>query len=378
MRKLLIFTASIGGGHNEAANCIEQGFIKKDFTVKKIDILSAINKSLDTIISGSCKVMVNRFPKLYGNIYDMSNREKINKLFSHSFSKIAKEKISNIVDEEKPDLIIATHAFVVIIIGYLKDIGIIDTPFISVITDYEAHKTYIHRNVDAYIVANNHTKETLNKRGIPNNKIYPYGIPIKTEFMKDNKSAKEQEEVFQVLLMAGSLGLKSMRKVLRNLVEHEISYHIVVVCGKDEKLKTTIEKEFDDLINKEKITLYGFTHNIPSIMESSNILITKPGGLTISEAIAKELPMIIPYYIPGQEKENLDFLVNNGMAIYAYDINNIKNLVEDLMENPIKLNYMKENMKKLSYNFNVNLIVKLGEELIHQTTGKTTGTVLFV
>ncbi len=364
MRKILIFTASIGGGHNEAASCLEKEFIKHGFTVKKIDILLAISKSLDSFISSSCKIIINNFPKLYGNLYDISNKEKTNKLLNMSLVKVAKEKIYNIILEETPDLIISTHSFPISIVGYLKEKNLINVPFISVITDYEAHKIYVNDNVDAYIVGSDHTGVTLFNQGIPENRIFPYGIPIKTEFLNRCNKMLLNKKPFQILLMAGSLGLKNMIKVLDNVMTLEGDYRVVVVCGNNKKLRLSIESEFTDWINNNKIILYGFTNNIPDIMESSDILITKPGGLTISEAMAKRLPMIIPYYIPGQEKENLDFLVKNGLAIYVYKIKEIKNLIEYLMNNPRILDNMKENMEKTYSGFSNEGIVYLGKALI--------------
>lgn len=364
MKKVLIFTASIGGGHNEAASCLEKEFIRHGFVVKKLDALREINKGLDAFISGSCKVLVNRFPKLYGNIYDISNKDKPNKLLSNSLSKISKERVYNIILEEKPDLIITTHCFVVSVVGYLKEKGLIDIPFVSVVTDYEAHQTYINKYVDAYITGSNYTSETLVKQGILKSKIFSYGIPIKAEFLNSLNVTSLKEKPFQILLMAGSLGLKGMKKVLKNIIVMGGSYHIVIVCGNNRELKRSIEREYGDLIEDKKITLYGFTNDIPNIMESSDLIITKPGGLTISEAIAKKLPMIIPYYIPGQEKENLDFLVKEGAAIYVYEISDIKELLESIMDNPKTLDGMKENMGKMRNGFGVDNIVCLGESLI--------------
>lgn len=364
MKKVLIFTASVGGGHNEAASCLEKEFIQHGFMVKKVDVLLAISKNLDSFISGSCKIIINNFPRLYGNLYDISNKEKPNKLLNISLAKIAKEKIYNIILKEDPDLIISTHSFPICVVGSLKEKGFINVPFISVVTDYEAHKIYVNENVDAYIVASNHTGKTLFNQGIPKNRIFPYGIPIKSEFLNGNETISANEKPFQILLMAGSLGLKSMIKVLDNITTLQGDYHVVVVCGTNEKLKASIETEYANLIENNKITLYGFTNNIPTIMENSDILITKPGGLTVSEAIAKRLPMIIPYYIPGQEKENLDFLVKNGLAIYVYKIKEIKNLIEYIMKNPRILNNIKENMDKACNGFSIDDIVYLGKALI--------------
>ena len=364
MKKVLIFTASVGGGHNEAASCLEKEFIHHGFMVKKVDVLLIISKNLDSFISGSCKIIINNFPRLYGNLYDISNKEKPNKLLNISLAKIAKEKIYNTILKEDPDLIISTHSFPICIVGSLKEKGLINVPFISVVTDYEAHKIYVNNNVDAYIVASNYTGKTLFNQGIPENRIFPYGIPIKTEFFNESAKTSLNKKPFQILLMAGSLGLKSMTKVLDNTMSLEGDYHVVVVCGNNKKLKLSIETEFEEFIKNNKITLYGFTNNIPAIMENSDVLITKPGGLTVSEAIAKRLPMIIPYYIPGQEKENLDFLVKNGLAIYAYKIKELRNLIEYVMKNPRILENMRENMSKICSGFSIDDIVYLGKTLI--------------
>lgn len=364
MKKVLIFTASMGGGHNEAASCLENQFSEHGFIVKKSDVLLEINKSLDIFISHSYKFLIDKFPKVYGNLYEISNKKKTNKLITGLLLKIFKDKIYNIILEEKPDLIISTHCFTVGLIGYLKKNGLIDIPFISIVTDYEAHQIYINKNVDAYIVSNNDIAETLIGQGIPEDKIFPYGIPIKTEFLSRQTLDPIKEKPFQILLMAGSLGHKSMEKVLKRVVSMEGNYRVVVVCGKNKELKKSIQSKYYNLIKCNKIILYGFTNDIPNIMENSDIIITKPGGLTVSEAIAKKLPMIIPYYIPGHEKENLDFLVKNGLAIYVDKIDNIKKLLEFVMENPKELDDIKKNMEKLSNSFRPNNVVYLGEDLI--------------
>lgn len=364
MKKALIFTATIGGGHNEVAACLEKEFIKKGFTVKKIDILSAISKNLDALVSSSCKILINKFPKIYGNIYDVSNRERANELLDTTILKISKKKVYNMIEEEKPDLIIATHCFAITAVGYLKEQGLIDIPFVSIVTDYKAHLSYINKNVDAYITGSNYTVGTLEVKGVTRDKIFPYGIPIKREFSNSHKEIGEGKKPFQILLMAGSLGLASMERILNAIVDIDRNYHIVAVCGNDKKLKKTIEKKHSNLIEQNKVTLYGYTNNIPEIMEESDVIITKPGGLTVTEAIAKSLPIVIPYYIPGQEEENLEFLVSSGVAIYEYEIKDIKKLIEAIIENPKILDSLKENMRGMYNQSCLNNIMDLSENLI--------------
>lgn len=253
------------------------------------------------------------------------------------------------------------------VVGSLKERKLIDIPFISIVTDYEAHRAYIDKNVDAYIAGSDYTSRTLIKQGISKEKIFSYGIPIKEEFLKRFQSMNLKSSSFQILLMAGSLGLKGMKKVLKNIVQIDGDYNIVTICGKNRKLQASIEKEYRELIESNKLSVYGFTNNIPFIMENSDIIITKPGGLTISEAMAKRLPMIIPYYIPGQEKENLDFLLRQGLALYVPKVDFIKELLESIMKNQEILDIMKKNMEEM-YNIScLDNIVYLGENLIEDS-----------
>lgn len=369
MKRLLIFTMSTGGGHNEAASNLKKEFAKREYEVNIVDVLHEMNKIFDTVVINSFNLVTGKFPKLYGKLYDFSNREKPNKLFSESNIKLFSEKILNIITEEQPDLIISTHSLLVNIIGYLKNEVLIDIPFIAIVTDYEAHIAYVNKNVDAYIAASDYTSFTLMKRGVKSNRIYPYGIPIKEEFLddEDNEDNNDIEyNNFQILLMAGSLGLKGMNGVLENIIKLNRNFNIVVVCGHNEKLKKSIEIEFKDFIDKGKITVFDFTNNIPTLMDESDLLITKPGGLTISEAIAKGLPMVIPYFIPGQEKENLDYLLSEEIAIYVEDIDTIGETIEFLMDNPPYLKSISERMKNMYDKTCTDNIISLSNDLINQ------------
>lgn len=364
MKKILIFTASTGGGHNEAALSLEKGFIKHGYSVKKIDAFLEINRTFDTIILNSHKLLVNKFPRLYGNLYDLSNNKKSSRIIVNPLTMMSKEKLYNIIVEENPDLIISTHVLLVSIIGYLKEKGLINIPFISVVTDYEAHGSYIDKNVDAYIAGSEYTSESLIKQGVAKEKIFSYGIPIKEEFVKRICEVSTLPRPFQILIMAGSLGLKGIIETLDNLIFTEGSYNITVVCGHNQRLKNSIETKYFALIKSKKIIVYGYTNSIPMIMENSDIIITKPGGLTISEAIAKNLPMVIPFYIPGQEKENLEFLLRNGLAIYVSEIDTISQLIEFIMNNPRVLDMIKNRMKNFNKSSCLDNVICLSEELI--------------
>ncbi|RKD29529.1 MGDG synthase family glycosyltransferase [Thermohalobacter berrensis] len=365
MGKILIFTASTGGGHNQAASSLGREFSQKGYKVKKIDILKETSKILEILIEDGYKVLINRLPKIYGKLYKISDKQRINKYITRLFTKACYSKIYQIIKSYSPDLIISTHPFIINIIDRIKCEGLLKTPFISIVTDYEAHQTYISNKVDAYITANKYTANSLIKKGVDKSKVYPFGIPIERKFLeKPPKQIINDNSKFRILLMGGSLGMRNMKKVLNYLIKNNNPLEIIVVCGKNDVLKRSIEKNFIKKYSDKKLVVYGFTKKIHELMELCDVIITKPGGLTISEAIVKNIPIIIPYLIPGQEQENAQFLVKSGVAIKVDKAKEINSIIDCLINNPEKLEKMKLNMKKLSCQYSIEKIIELGEYFI--------------
>ena len=164
--------------------------------------------------------------------------------------------------------------------------------------------------------------------------------------------------------MGGSLGLKAMEKVVDILVNSNLPIHLTVVCGKNIKLQKKLTKTLTKQIIDGKVHIYGFTDKISDIMDNSKLIITKPGGLTSTEAINKHLPMIIPFYIPGQEEENTAFLVESNMALEIKDFEHIPNYINFLIENKEYYNNMVDSMKKLSKCYSTTKIIELANQLI--------------
>ncbi|MTI48686.1 MGDG synthase family glycosyltransferase [Sporosalibacterium faouarense] len=367
MSKVLIFTASTGGGHNQAASALEKEFNHKGYETIKVDMLKETSKMLDLLIADGYKVLATKLPKIYGGLYKLSDSQRINNRITKFFNKLAYTQISNIINSINPDLIIGTHPFIVDVVGNLKAKSIINIPFISIVTDYEAHQTYVNTNVDAYITGSEHTMKGLISKGILKSKIYPFGIPIRREFL-DKKSNYNDfyDRNFQVLVMGGSLGVKSMKKVLKSLNKCTHDLKIIVVCGKDEVLRKSLEKSFKNNIEGKEYIIYGFTKEVAKLMDSSDIIITKPGGLTVSESMVKSIPMVIPYLIPGQEEENAEFLVREGVAVKVDHIREIRYVIDNLINNPKKLDGMRREMKRITKKYSIDNIINLSENLINE------------
>ncbi|EOC99464.1 MGDG synthase family glycosyltransferase [Caldisalinibacter kiritimatiensis] len=367
MNKILIFTASTGGGHNQVAKSLESEFKAKGYDVVKLDVLKEISKVLDVLIADGYRVLATNMPKMYGGLYKISDKERINNRITKLFTKITSDKVYDIIKKNSPDLIIGTHPFIVNVIGRLKENRRINLPFISVVTDFQAHQTYINKHVDAYITGSCYTEKSLIKRGIPREKIYPYGIPVRREFLQSKSTQRrKKDKYFTVLLMGGSMGVKSMKKALKNLVKCTHPLRIIAICGNNQALKKSIEKKYVSTYKDKKIFVYGYTQKVPQLMDVSDIIITKPGGITVSESIIKNIPMIIPYYIPGQEEENAQFLVDSEAAIKVDEMKEIGYVIDYLIENPEKLEEMRNNMKKIANTHSLDSILELSNRLIKQ------------
>lgn len=365
MKNVLLLTASTGEGHNQAAESLKDVFIAKGFNTIKFDFLKESDTFLNIFISDGYKLLASTYPKLYGNLYKMSNIKKFNTaLLKMHFSKI-ENKIIEMINTVKPDIIVGTHPFAVSVVSDLKDKGIIDIPFISIVTDFKAHYAYIDKHVDAYITGSEYTKQSLLEKNIESNKVFSYGIPIKKDFLYTNLNvSKAYSDYFTILLMGGSMGLKSIGKILKKLTLNRNNIKVIVVCGSNSSLKKELEDKYSCLeFENIKIDILGYTKEIPKLMEMSNVIITKPGGLTTSEAIVKKLPMIIPFVIPGQEQENMEFLVKSGAAIEVDDLKDLNVIVNRLIDDPVILKRMQQNMSKLSKDYSIDNIVLLSKKL---------------
>jgi processive 1,2-diacylglycerol beta-glucosyltransferase len=363
-KKVLIFTASTGHGHNSAAKSLGKELVFHGYDVLTIEPLKEASKSLDTIIADGYKMLATKLPKMYGTLYKISNVELMNQKLSKVLIKVLEDRIYNFIIEHKPSLIISTHPLIVNVISALKEEGKVTAPFISVVTDYQAHQSYINSYVDAYIAGSHPTKESLIEKGINADKVYTYGIPIRREFhLKDNNLEKDQ--LFSILLMGGSMGVNGIKKALKNLLEVQYPLKIIVVCGNNESLKKSLEHKYSADTHNKKVEILGFSDQIPQLMDISDIIITKPGGLTVTEALAKNIPLIIPYYIPGQEKENTEVLVKAGVAL-SVDIKDIDEVIVDLIENPNKLIAMKEQIKDITKNHSLDSTVHLAISLMEE------------
>lgn len=379
MKKLLILTASTGEGHNQAAKTIEQEFLQKGYECQRVDMFKSTHRSMDVLMADGYRILASSLPRMYGKLYRQCDTANFNSLIARRVLKVTELRLHKIIHRMNPDLIIATHPFAVPVVGNMKAKGRCTQPFVQVVTDFKAHYAYIDRHVDAYITAGEFTKHTLIKRGIPEHKIFPYGIPVKKEFIQTAQAPKAPPapgERFEVLIMGGSMGLKPIKHVVRAMADNPRDIRMTVVCGNNKVLKSSLEKRFESYMESGRMAVLGFVSNIPELMRNSHIIVTKPGGLTSSEAINLSVPMLIPFSIPGQEQENTDFLVNAGMALSVNGSEDINDKLNHLMDHPHLYQEMSLNMVRMSENYSLQRVVELGERMISEYPVSARPTVL--
>ena len=362
---IIIVSASTGYGHNQVADALKLEFEEKGYEAIIVEPLKEVSKSLDILVSDGYKMLATIMPKMYGTIYKISNNETMNKPVAKIFIKALRDKIEELVNVNDAKLIISTHPLLVDVISSLKGDGVIKLPFMSVVTDFLPHQSYISNNVDAYLVGSAYTKNGIVARGISPDNVYSYGIPIKRIFREDIIT-EEKDDIFTILLMGGSMGVNSIKKALKNLLNIEDKLKIIVVCGNNDTLKNSLDDKYSEDIPGKNIQILGFTDKIPELMELSDVIITKPGGLTVTEALTKNIPMIIPYFIPGQEEENAEVLVNAGAAIKIDSVKELDEVVSVLMNDPCKIKWLKQNMKDMSKDHSIDKTIELCVSLIEK------------
>ena len=360
--KVLIFYASYGGGLLNAAksieNCIKNNY--KEIEVELIDCMKYVNKTIEKVTTAAYREMAKKAPWAWGRIYSDAQKGPLAHISTRS-NKILAIKLLKLLREKKPDLIISTHPFGSQMCSYLKRKNKITSKIATIMTDFSPHDQWLvgHEFTDFFFVAHDKMKEYLISKNITETKIYSTGIPISDRFQinydKDeifNRYNLDKNKFTILFFGGGEFGLGKTRtvQIFESFVQ-EINKHnlqIVAISGKNEKMKNS----FEEIVSKynffDDVKIIGFSNEIPELMSISDLVVTKPGGLTTTESLASHLPMVIINPIPGQEEENAKFLEKNGIAIWIKKEDNVTEVLENLFSNSKKLENMKENTKKLA------------------------------
>lgn len=343
----LFLSASTGGGHDKAAEAVIECMKQRN-----PDSGNLLSNSLKNISPVFNRLIVNTYlhtikntPNVYGSLYKLSESNESLTDITKSLNRFFSFKLSDFIDAAAPSVIVSTHTIPLQMVSMLKRKEKLTIPAIGIVTDFTNHYFWKLDNIDAFIVANEYIKDDMVKMGIQGSRIYTFGIPVCSSFRqrKDRNVLLAEfglKNKPTVLVMGGSLGLGEIKKVFISLLECRREIQIIAVTGMNRKLEIQLRELAADAV--KTVRILSFTDRVSDLMDISDVIITKPGGVTVAEALVKRIPIIIMSPLPGQEERNANFLMNNGAAARLYPGDDIENILHQILDNPVRLRQLKE------------------------------------
>lgn len=339
--KVLILSASIGSGHTKAAEALQKIFGESaqvvDFMAREVSTLNWLTKKL--------YLAALRFiPDLYDRIYKFADGRRVGVSARFLSSALMYLPFARLLKNFRPDVVICTHPFPEAAASLWKFLHAKSARkflLAAVLTDYSLHEIWIYGEVDAYFVATAEMRRELATHCRTGQKIFATGIPIGSEFNAIKKIPDATRTT--ILIMGGGLGLGSIEETLSELDKIRKPLKIVVVAGQNEKLLARLKK----FRSRHELKIFGYVSDVCKLMAAADLLITKPGALTMTEAFAAGLPLILHAPIPGPEALNAAYATAHGAAIEVGS-QKISAVVEGLLNESARLDEMKRCAKKIS------------------------------
>lgn len=356
--KILVITATIGQGHNAVAHSVAEGFRARKIRCEILDMYGYISPGLKKIVSQSYLLSINSVvhARAIGAKYYESMEKNYKPDGDYSLTRFANwniaREIKKYLDDYQPDAIICTQVYCAHVVNLLKEKRWTDALAVGIITDFtvQAHWEGTWR-FDYIVTAAKELNSQLIPKGITENKILPTGIPISPKFKKrvDKRHARDllclNPDKKTLLIMGGSMGYGNLDKGLVQIDQLSTDFQGIVVCGNNKRMKTRLRQ----LELKKRFDIYGYSSNISLMMDAADLIITKPGGISLSESLAKRLPIIMNNPIPGMEDHNAAFMEEYGLAVLVTKKFPVTMAVSKLMEDDALRAQMSENMKHFSH-----------------------------
>jgi processive 1,2-diacylglycerol beta-glucosyltransferase len=355
--KFCILTTIAGAGHNQAARAIHKALLAEapGHQVVYMDAAELGTPLVRQTYNDSYLKMVGRLPALWGFFYDRYDKKRLSRgkqKLKELFALVNSRPLRRRLKEEAPDVVVATHFYPAEIALRQRAKGRIKSRVEVVLTDFMPHRFWVLDGVDRYFVAGDETRFNLAARGVAQERIAVTGIPVDPKFARahDRRDIRARlgldPDAFTVLVASGGMGLGPMGEVVQTLLAHGRVKQILVVCGRNEKLKMTLDGMRAP--HGTLLSVFGFVDTMDDLMAASDLLVSKCGGLTTSESLALGVPMLILNPIPGQESHNSDFLLERGAALKASDVHGLRYKIDRVLDEPALLSNMRSAVGKIA------------------------------
>jgi processive 1,2-diacylglycerol beta-glucosyltransferase len=353
--RILIATVTAGGGHVAAAAALEEAWraLRPADHVERLDLIKLFSPLHRKVYADGYVQLVERAPELWGLLFSKTDNLRVTRhlsRLSRLFPSNSRKKFINYLKQFRPDAVLCTHYAPLETLGLLRQkpaAAVHDrrtsstlmerryhSPFVvSIVTDFEAHALWMNACVDLYCVAAEETRARLVARGVAADKVVPTGIPIAAKFslkpdpkvIRQSLGLRDDQPV--LLVLSGGFGMGPVAEILAELDKVPQPLQTLVVTGRNEELRRKLATQ----TRKHPTHVLGFSTNMHELMAVASLIITKPGGLTTSEALALGKPLFILNPIPGQEAANSDFLLERGAATKVNRVEDLPFRIEKLL-----------------------------------------------
>ena len=357
-KRILVLSAAVGAGHLRAAQAVEAALREIDpaAEVRNLDVLALTNAAFRRIYAEAYLDLVNLAPHVLGFFYDMLDRPRSASSKRDRFRRVLEKmnltKLRDVLEERPWDVIVNTHFLPADIIAGLRRRRKLATPQITATTDFETHRLWVNEPCDHYTTATEEGAAYLASFGVDRSKITATGVPIHPVFSRP----KERGESLRthglkgdrpiVLQLSGGFGVGPIERLYRGILDIERPLEVVVVAGKNEKVRQQLDRV--EVPRRHRSKVMGFTTDIDELMSVADVVVSKPGGLTTSEVLARGAAMAIVNPIPGQESRNSDYLLEHGAAVKINNLATLPMKLGALLSDPEKLDALKANARRVA------------------------------
>ena len=355
--RVLILSASVGAGHLRAAQAVELALRETapDATVRNVDVLTLTNAAFRKVYGQAYLDLVNKAPHVLGYFYDHmdkprgadSKRDKLRL----TVERLNLTSLCDLLECEQWDVVVNTHFLPAEIIASLRKRRKLKTPQMTVTTDFETHRLWVNQPCDHYTTATDEGAAYLRHWGVPADDISVTGIPIHPVFAKPKprEAAMKRQSITGgrpvVLQLAGGFGVGPVAEIFNAILAVETPIELIVVAGKNAAAKKKLESAKVD--KRHRVKVLGFTDQMDDLMAAADVVVSKPGGLTTSETLARGCAMVVVNPIPGQESRNSDYLLENGAAIKINNLPTLAMKLDALLSDPKRIDQLRLNAKRI-------------------------------
>jgi processive 1,2-diacylglycerol beta-glucosyltransferase len=348
-KKMLILSGTFGNGHQQVAKAISDAspLCIPDTEPVVVDVFEWLHPYLNSFSRYAYMKSIQTFPKLYGYLYQKTRYHNSFSIKMNQLLSSGAKKLLDLLKELQPSIVVSTFPFAAAMIAKLKEDHLTDIPSITVITDHTDHSFWIYPYTDCYLVGSQWVKNQLVQSGVEPQKIRVTGIPVHPKFQKPYRQQelrvkyKLKENLPTILVMGGGDGLIGeglLTPYALDSIPEPLQF--IIVCGRNKRLEDQLRNQL--VSTKHSITVIGYTEFVHELMAISDIIITKPGGVTTAEAAAMELPILLYKPLPGQEQDNAAYLTEKGAAVEAASQEELFNHIQRLVSDSLFLKDMKK------------------------------------